>query len=155
MERRLIEGVQIKPLIAHADERGYLMEMLRCDDPIFQKFGQAYVSLNYPGVIRAWHWHEKQTDYWVVVKGMVKAVLYDRRLDSPTHGMVNEFFLGDHNRVLLVIPPLVAHGYKTIGTEPSLLINFPTEPYNRAQPDEFRLPYNTPEIPYDWEIRMG
>jgi hypothetical protein len=94
MERRLIEGVHLKPLVAHADERGYLMEMLRCDDPIFQKFGQAYVSLNYPGVIRAWHWHEKQTDYWVVVKGMVKAVLYDRRPDSPTHGMVNEFFLG-------------------------------------------------------------
>ena len=155
MERRLIEGVHLKPLVAHADERGYLMELLRCDDPIFQKFGQAYVSLNYPEVVRAWHWHEKQTDYWAVVKGMVKAVLYDRRPDSPTHGWVNEFYLGEHHRVLLVIPPRVAHGYKTIGTEPSLLINFPTEPYNRAQPDEFRLPYDTPEIPYDWAIRMG
>ncbi|MCS7209987.1 MAG: dTDP-4-dehydrorhamnose 3,5-epimerase family protein [Fimbriimonadales bacterium] len=130
IEKRLVRGVQLKPLIAHADERGYPMEMLRCDDRIFQKFGQAYVSLNYPGVIRARHWHEKQADYWVVVKGMVKAMLYDRRPNSPTYGMINEFFLGEHNRVLLAIPPLVAHGYKTIGVEPSLLINFPTEPYD-------------------------
>jgi dTDP-4-dehydrorhamnose 3,5-epimerase len=154
-EKPLIVGVQIKRLTPHVDERGFLMEMLRADDPIFQKFGQAYVSLNYPGVIRAWHWHEKQTDYWVVVKGMIKAALYDRRPDSPTYGLINEFFMGEQNPILLVIPPQVAHGYKTIGVEPSLLINFPTEPYNREQPDEFRLPYDTPEIPYDWDIRMG
>jgi dTDP-4-dehydrorhamnose 3,5-epimerase len=154
-EKPLIVGVQIKRLTPHVDERGFLMEMLRADDPIFQKFGQAYVSLNYPGVIRAWHWHEKQTDYWVVVKGMIKAALYDRRPDSPTYGLINEFFMGEQNPILLVIPPQVAHGYKTIGLEPSLLINFPTEPYNREQPDEFRLPYDTPEIPYDWDIRMG
>lgn len=152
--KRLIKGVIVKPLTPHADERGFLMELLRSDDPHFQKFGQAYVSLNYPGVIRAWHWHELQTDYWVVVKGMIKAVLYDRRPDSPTFGLINEFYMGDHNRILLVIPRLVAHGYKTIGTEPSLLINFPTETYNREKPDEYRLPYDTPEIPYDWSIRM-
>ncbi|MCS7066247.1 MAG: dTDP-4-dehydrorhamnose 3,5-epimerase family protein, partial [Fimbriimonadales bacterium] len=69
-EKPLIAGVHLKRLTPHVDERGFLMEMLRSDDPLFQKFGQAYVSLNYPGVIRAWHWHEKQTDYWVVVKGM-------------------------------------------------------------------------------------
>ncbi|MER3403003.1 MAG: dTDP-4-dehydrorhamnose 3,5-epimerase [Armatimonadota bacterium] len=155
MERRRIEGVLVKPLVPHVDERGYLMELLRCDAPYFQKFGQAYVALNYPGVIRAWHWHEKQTDYWVVVKGTIKAVLYDRRPESPTYGVINEFFLGEHQPMLLIIPPQVAHGYKTVGVEPSLLINFPTEPYQREQPDEFRLPYDTPEIPYDWSIKMG
>lgn len=131
------------------------MELLRSDDPHFQKFGQAYISLNYPGVIRAWHWHERQTDYWVVASGMVKAAMYDRREDSPTFGTVQEAFLGENNRSLLVIPPGVAHGYKTIGDKPSLLINFPTEVYNRDRPDELRLPYDSPEIPYDWSIRMG
>lgn len=155
MERRRIEGVLVEPLVPHVDERGYLMELLRCDAPYFQKFGQAYVALNYPGVIRAWHWHEKQTDYWVVVKGTIKAVLYDRRPESPTYGVINEFFLGEHQPMLLIIPPQVAHGYKTVGVEPSLLINFPTEPYRREHPDEFRLPYDTPEIPYDWSIKMG
>ena len=149
----MIEGVRTVPLRPHADERGFLMELLRADDPHFQKFGQCYASLNYPGVIRAWHWHERQTDFWVVVRGMVKAACYDRRPQSPTFGEVNEFFLGEQNPSLLIIPKGVAHGYKTVGLEPSLLINFPTEPYDRENPDEQRIPYDSPEIPYEWEIK--
>lgn len=150
----MIEGVVIKSLRVFADERGTLMEMLRSDDPLFQKFGQSYVSMNYPGVIRAWHWHELQTDFWVCVKGMIKAVLYDRRPDSTTFGQTQEVFMGERNQVLLVIPPQVVHGYKTIGIEPALLVNFPTEVYNHADPDEHRLPYDTSEIPYNWEIKF-
>ena len=150
----MIDGVEIKQLKVNADERGSLMEILRADDEIFEQFGQVYVSLNYPGVIRAWHYHKKQTDLFVVVKGMIKVPLYDGREDSPTHGEVNEFFLGEQNRILLKIPRGVMHGYKTIGIEPSLLLNFPTEPYHASDPDEYRLPYDTDEIPYDWEITM-
>ncbi len=152
---RLIEGVQVKQLMPNADERGFLMEILRCDDDIFEKFGQVYVSLNYPGVVRAWHYHRKQNDFFVVVKGMIKVALYDSREDSPTRGEVNEFFLGENNRILLRIPIGVMHGYKTMGVEPSLLLNFPTEPYDRQQPDEYRLPWNTTEIPYDWSLKNG
>jgi len=151
----LIDGVAIKELKVHADERGSLMEILREDDEIFEHFGQAYVSLNYPGVIRAWHYHKKQTDYFAVVKGMVKVALYDGRPDSPTYGVVQEFFLGERNNIVLKIPPGVLHGYKTIGVEPSLLLNFPTIPYNPAQPDEYRLPWNSDQIPYDWSLKHG
>ncbi len=149
----MIEGVQLNPLVANADERGSLMEILRSDDEIFEKFGQVYVSLNYPNVIRAWHYHRKQKDFFVVVKGMIKAVLYDDRADSPTRGEVNEFYLGEQNRIVLKIPIGVMHGYKTVGTEPSLLLNFPTECYNRNEPDEYRVPYNSEEIPYDWALK--
>lgn len=151
----MIDGVLIKQLKAHADERGFLMEMLRSDDEIFEQFGQAYVSLNYPGVIRAWHYHKKQSDFWVVPKGMVKAVMFDSREDSPTKGEVQEVFLGENNRILLKIPVGVMHGYKTIGVEPSLLINFPTQPYNPKDPDEYRVPFDSGEIPYNWDIKMG
>lgn len=151
----MISGVAVKELKVNVDERGSLMEMLRADDDIFEKFGQAYVSLNYPGVIRAWHYHRRQTDYFCVVKGMVKVALYDAREGSPTYGEVNEFFIGERNNLLIKIPPGVYHGYKTIGVEPSLLINFPTEPYDRANPDEYRVPYDSADIPYNWDIRMG
>ena len=150
----MIDGVVIKKLHGNADERGCLTEILRSDDDIFERFGQIYASLNYPGVIRAWHYHKKQDDLWAVVKGMVKAVLYDSREGSPTYGEVQEVFLGEQNMILLKIPRGVIHGYKTIGVEPSLLLNIPTEPYNAAQPDEYRLPYDTDEIPYDWDIKM-
>jgi dTDP-4-dehydrorhamnose 3,5-epimerase len=150
----IISGVETKTLKHRQDERGYLMEMLRGDDPLFEKFGQSYVSLNYPGVVRAWHFHKKQTDFFVAVKGEVKVVLFDPRDDSPTRGQVNEFFLGENNPILLKIPIGVMHGYKTIGVEPSLLVNFPTMPYDANDPDEYRLPYNTEEIPYNWDIVM-
>lgn len=150
----MIQGVETKQLKKNADERGYLMELVRSDDPIFSKFGQCYVSMNYPGVVRAWHWHEKQDDYFVVVQGMIRVGLYDMREGSPTRGEVNEFYLGDNNAIVLKIPIGVAHGYKTVGTEPSLLVNFPTEVYDAKEPDEFRLPWDTEQIPFNWEIEF-
>jgi len=149
----MIAGVEIKQLKPNADERGFLMEILREDDELFAHFGQVYVSLNYPGVVRAWHYHKLQDDLMAVVKGMIKLVLYDAREGSPTQGQVEEHFLGEHNNILVKIPIGVLHGYKTIGVEPSLLLNFPNRAYNRTQPDEYRLPWDTPEIPYDWALK--
>lgn len=150
----MIAGVEVKHLVRHADDRGFLMEILRSDEPFFQHFGQTYVSLNYPGVIRAWHWHEHQDDNFCCLQGMIQVPLYDRREDSPTRGELNEFFLGDHNPIVLRIPRGVAHGYKTIGVVPSLLLNLPTRPFDRDHPDELRLPWNTEQIPYNWETRF-
>ena len=150
----MIDGVKIKKLQRHADERGCLTEILRRDDEIFVEFGQIYASVNYPGVIRAWHYHKKQDDFFAVVKGMAKVVLYDAREGSPTRGEVNEFFPGEQNMILLKVPIGVYHGYKTIGVEPSILLNLPTQPYDPSDPDEYRLPHDSPEVPYDWAIKM-
>jgi dTDP-4-dehydrorhamnose 3,5-epimerase len=151
----MIQGVQVKPLKVIADERGWLMEMMRDDDPFFKKFGQVYLSVVYPGVVKAWHYHKRQTDHFVVVRGMAKVALYDSRDDSPTRGEVNEFFLGDRNPVLVVIPPSVLHGMKGIGTEPAYLINTPSEHYLHTEPDEHRIPPDSPDVPYDWGRKDG
>jgi dTDP-4-dehydrorhamnose 3,5-epimerase len=147
--------VKTKSLRVIPDERGYLMEMLRCDDEIYQRFGQIYLSVVYPGVVKGWHYHKTQTDYFVVVRGMAKVVLYDAREDSPTYGEVNEFFLGERNPTLLMIPPLVVHGMKGVSPEPACLINIPTQAYNYKNPDEFRIPPHTEEIPYEWGRQDG
>jgi dTDP-4-dehydrorhamnose 3,5-epimerase len=149
----MIDGVTVKNLKLIPDERGRLMEILRCDDPFFQKFGQVYLTTAYPGVVKAWHYHKKQTDHFCVVKGMMKVVLYDAREGSPTRGEVNEFFLGEANPILVVIPPGVYHGMKGIGTEQAYLINCPTEPYNHAAPDEYRLDPFHADVPYDWSLK--
>ncbi len=78
----MIDGVIVKKLKLIPDERGYLMEMLRADDPFFQKFGQVYLTVAYPGVVKGWHYHKVQTDHFVAVSGMVKVVLYDSRKES-------------------------------------------------------------------------
>ena len=151
----LIHGVVVKPLRVVADERGRLMEILRRDDPFFRTFGQAYLTTAYPGVVKAWHCHAKQTDHFCVVRGMAKVVLWDGRRGSPTKGRINEFFIGELNPRLVVIPKMVMHGYKAIGEGETYLINFPTELYNYRKPDEIRLPAHTKKIPYDWNRRDG
>ncbi len=151
----MIEGVKIKQLKVLSDERGFLMEMLRCDDDFFQKFGQVYLTVAYPGAVKGWHYHKKQTDHFAVVSGMLKVVLYDIRDDSPTKGEVNEFFMGEKNPILLVIPPYVLHGMKGIGTEPGYLVNCPTEPYDYKNPDEYRVDPHDNDIPYDWARKDG
>ncbi len=148
----MIEGVKVRRLRFIPDERGYLMEMLRSDWEEYERFGQVYVTAAYPGVVKAWHYHELQTDHFVCVHGMAKIVLYDRREDSPTHGELNEFFIGELNPRLIKIPPSVVHGFKGVGQDVALIVNVPTELYNYDDPDEHRLPYDTEEIPYDWSL---
>jgi dTDP-4-dehydrorhamnose 3,5-epimerase len=151
----LIQDVVIKPLKVIADERGYLMEMLRVDDPLFKSFGQVYCSVAYPGVVKGWHYHKVQWDNFVIVSGMMKVVLYDMRDGSPTKGEVNEFFMGEKNPVLLRIPPGVAHGMKGMEPMGGMLINTPSHPYHYTEPDEFRIHPHDNDIPYDWSRKDG
>lgn len=151
----MIAGVQLKNLKVIPDERGRLMEILRSDDKLFQKFGQVYMTSLYPGVVKGWHYHKKQVDNFACVHGMVKAVLYDDRKKSNTYGEVNEFFMGLHNAILLQVPALVWHGFKCIGDHEAILVNVPTEKYIYATPDEYRAAPHGKKIPYDWSHRDG
>jgi dTDP-4-dehydrorhamnose 3,5-epimerase len=151
----MIDGVTVRKLRVIPDERGYLMEMLRSDWPEFEKLGQVYITAVYPGVVKGWHYHRIQTDHFVCVAGMAKVVLYDDREGSNTQGEVDEFFMGQLNPILLKIPPGVMHGFKGISGETALIVNAPTELYNYAQPDEYRLPPHTDQVPYDWSRKDG
>jgi dTDP-4-dehydrorhamnose 3,5-epimerase len=150
-----IDGVKTKALRLIPDERGWLMEILREDESeLFTKFGQVYVSATYPGVVKAWHYHERQVDNFACVSGMVKLVLADTRANSPTNGAVNEFFIGSQNPMLVQVPNLVYHGWKCISTEVALVVNVPTEPYRYTEPDEYRLAAHE-TLPYDWTRKDG
>ena len=151
----LIRGVRAKPLKIIADERGRLFEMLRCDEPVFRKFGQVYCTAVAYGVVKGWHYHKKQIDNFVCVSGMIKLVLYDARARSATRGQLNEFFIGTHQLQLVQIPPGVYHGFKGISQPESLVINVSSEPYHYAHPDEFRIDPHHNDIPYDWTRRDG
>jgi len=154
--KKLIDGVKVKKLRVIPDERGRLTEMLRSDDSeFFIKFGQTYMTTGYPGVVKGWHYHKKQIDTFIAVKGMMKVVLYDGRENSPTRGEVNEFFMGEHNMLILQIPTYVLHGFKTISETEASLLNCATEVYNYEVPDEFRVPPHENDVPYDWKRQDG
>jgi dTDP-4-dehydrorhamnose 3,5-epimerase len=147
--------VIVQPLKVIPDERGRVMEILRRDEAHFKGFGQVYLTTVYPGVVKAWHYHKLQTDFFTCVRGMVKVALYDFREESPTRGMLNELYVGEHNPCLVSIPPGVYHGWKCISDHEAYVINVPTEPYNREEPDEYRADPHEGGIPYDWSRKDG
>ncbi|HOJ59481.1 MAG TPA: dTDP-4-dehydrorhamnose 3,5-epimerase family protein [bacterium] len=147
----MIDGVKLIHRKRHCDDRGYLVEILRADDPEFIQFGQVYVSFLRRGVIKAWHKHDKQTDAFFVVAGTSKIGLYDDREGSPTKGAYQTVILGDEGEAaLLMIPPGVWHGQMSL-SEATYLVNLPTEPYNSKHPDEIRAPVEAFEDV--WTIR--
>lgn len=149
----MIDGVIIKPLRRIPDERGYIMHMLRSNDPEFERFGEIYFSTIYPGAIKAWHLHKEMTLNYSVVSGMIKLVLYDSRDDSPTKCEIQEIFLGRENYQLVKIPPLVWNGFKGMGNEMAILANCATLPHD---PDEIiRMSPFDESIPYNWDLKHG
>ncbi len=152
---KLIDGVAARRAKVIPDERGRLGEIMRADDPWFKKFGQVYFTTTYPGVVKAWHYHKKQTDHFYVIRGTVKIALYDQRKDSPTCGIVNEIYLGEHCPGMLKIPPGVMHGWMCVGQTEAYILNIPSEMYNYTNPDEFRTEPHDKSIPYDWTRKDG
>ncbi len=152
---RLIEGAGVRRAKVIPDERGRLGEILRNDDPWFEKFGQVYFTTTYPGVVKAWHYHAKQFDHFYVIRGLVKVGLYDARPESPTQGTVNEVYLGEHCPGLVRIPPGVQHGWMCVSETEAYIVNLVSEAYDPRQPDEFRTHPHDNDIPYDWTRRDG
>jgi len=151
----LIEGVKVAQLSLFPDDRGYFMEVQRMGQGLAAHFpaetSQVSAALNYPGTIKAFHYHLHQTDCWTPVKGLFQVVLADLRLGSPTFGLRNTLYAGQLRPWQILIPPGVAHGYKIIGREEALLVYMTDRFYNPQ--DEGRIAYNDGSINYDWETQ--
>ena len=147
----MIKGVMITPLKQIIDERGKVMHMLRCDEEVFQKFGEIYFSCVYPGVIKGWHIHKRMTLNYAVPYGKIEFVLYDDRLNSPTKGELQKFLLSPDNYMLVTVPPMVWNGFKGLGNEMTIVANCATLPHD---PEEIeRIDPFDPSIPYNWEVK--
>jgi len=149
----MIKDVIIKKLNVNLDDRGWLTEVLRFDDDFFKEIKQSNYTETYPGVIKAFHWHKKQWDFWFVVSGSAQVVLYDLRENSSTKGETNVFYLGDQNRSIVAIPPGVVHGYRVLGDKTLGLVYYTTEGYDPNNPDEQRIAFNDPKIGFDWKTK--
>lgn len=150
----MIQGVKVKTLVKHSDDRGYFMEVLRDDENWLESFGQLSASLSYPGVIKAFHYHQKQDDIWFFPKGNAQVVLYDMREDSPTWKQTDVYYMGENHMISLFIPRGVAHGYRVLGNEPAIITYLTNASYNPKDPDEYRILYNDPAIGFDWSTKF-
>ena len=145
----MIDGVILKELITHTDERGFFRELIRLTDGFFSAgFGQLSHSLVYPGVIKAWHAHKVQTQWTYVATGLLKVVLHDGRPGSPTYRETMEFLAGDNQPAYVYsFPPGVVHGYRCLHG-PAHVFYLTSGVYDLS--DEERFPHNDPRIGYDW-----
>lgn len=156
----------VKSLQIHTDQRGYFLEQLKRGDLDDQgrpflpehEFAQMSRSLAYarggnpPELIKAFHWHRKQWDYWDIVKGNARVVLVDLRHDSTTAGRIQVEMAGQNSPKMIAIPPLVAHGYQVLDLQDVLLCYYVTEPYDPDQPDEGRIAWDDSRIGFDWSV---
>ena len=152
---KLIGGVRVAPYPVWPDDRGYFLEVLRLGTGIAANFDpaatQVSAALSYPGSIKAFHYHLEQTDYWVPAQGMFQVALVDLRPESPTFGAKNTFYVGALRPWQILIPPRIGHGYKVIGEQAAMLVYVTNRFYNPR--DEGRIPWNQPDIGYDWELQ--
>lgn len=157
----MLNGVKVRDIKKFPDERGSFSEIFRDDWDEFtkgDKIAQANFSYSYPGIIRAWHRHNRdQIDYFIVIKGSIKLCAYDGNPDSPTNGQLDEIILSDERIQCVRIPGFYYHGFKSIGFEPAHVIYFTTKKYDYQNPDEERKSWNDASIidpktqqPYDW-----
>jgi dTDP-4-dehydrorhamnose 3,5-epimerase len=145
-----IDGVVVKNLVRHPDDRGFFQEILRDDEGLLRRFGQASLSMSYPGGIKAFHYHELQDDLWFFPVGSAQVVLYDQRVGSKTQGITQVLYPGQDNPLLIVIPVGVLHGYRVLGNQPLMIVYFTTESYRADAPDEKRIPWNDATVGFDW-----
>lgn len=145
----MIQGVVIKDLKTFSDDRGFFRELIRSTDGFFKEgFGQCSHAVIYTDVAKAWHVHKIQIDWWYVASGVLKVALYDTRKDSPTHGELMEFVMGDNEPAKVVrIPQGVAHGYRCL-QGPAHMFYVMSHAYNPE--DEGRIPHDDVSIGYDW-----
>ncbi len=141
----MLEGIKVKPLKRHFDERGFFVEVMRVDwrDILGEdNIVQANISMSYPGIIRAWHRHVRgQVDYFLVLKGSIKLCAYDDETQE-----LNELILTWQEPNLVRIPGKYWHGFKVLGDEPALLLYFTNKLYNYENPDEERRAWNDQTI---------
>ncbi len=158
----MLPGVKVQDIRKNVDERGFFAEIFREDWKELlgdDRIVQANLSYSYPGMIRAWHRHNRgQVDYFIVLRGSLKICAYDGKQGSPTRGQLDELVAGEERLQAVRIPGYYWHGTKTLGDKPSLAVYCVNQLYDAKNPDEDRRPWNDPSIidprtgkPFDWD----
>jgi dTDP-4-dehydrorhamnose 3,5-epimerase len=153
---RLAAGVTFRDVPVHSDERGSIRELF---DPRWNWHPDplvfAYFFTIRPGMIKGWGMHKLHEDRYFTVAGEMEVILYDERPGSPTEGEISRVVLAEYHSRLMNIPAGVWHANRNIGSKDAMIVNFPTLPYDHANPDKYRLPLNTDRIPFKFDNPRG
>jgi dTDP-4-dehydrorhamnose 3,5-epimerase len=149
-------GVVRTRVPTHIDDRGWLVEMF---DPrwdwVAEPLVYAYSFTVRPGHAKGWAIHKGHADRYFLLLGEAETVLYDVRPESATYGQVSVIRASEFERGIMTIPPLIWHATRNLGAKDAVFVNFPTAPYDHDNPEKYRLPLDTPLIPYSFGDTPG
>ncbi len=151
----MLDAMTIKELKWFGDERGRLLEIMKATDDFYRGFGQAHISTVRPGIVKAWHVHHRQEELFTAIVGSIRMGFYDQREGSPTLGQTWELILSASQPVAVQVPRGVWHGFECEGEMEAMVLNIPSEPYNRERPDETRADPFENSIPFQWKAQKG
>jgi dTDP-4-dehydrorhamnose 3,5-epimerase len=147
----MIDGVHIKTITRHNDERGYFAELTKKGEAGSHEVAQTSYAITKPGVIKAFHYHD-YWESWAVLRGRALLVMHDIREGSPTHGETQTVIADEEHPILLSIPPGVAHGYSVLGNEDVGMLYHAEEVYDGSRKDQIRtIPFDSKDIGFDWK----
>jgi dTDP-4-dehydrorhamnose 3,5-epimerase len=147
----MINGVVIAPLKRIPDDRGAVLHILKAAELDGRPFGEVYCSTVYPGVVKGWHLHKRVTLNYVVIRGMIKFVLFDAREESPSRGELQEISMGDRNYVRVTVPPGIWNGFQGLGSDEAFVVNVTDLPHDPTE--IIRADPCSGEIPYAWGVK--
>ncbi|MGI9252287.1 MAG: dTDP-4-dehydrorhamnose 3,5-epimerase family protein [Thermomicrobiales bacterium] len=153
---RVIDGVTVSRVVPVEDDRGELCELwTEARDMLGLPVRHSYMVTLEPGKARGWVMHERQYDRVFILRGRIRLGLYDARPGSPTEGVLSIDVYSERNRVSVVIPPGVWHGFQNVGHDEAWFVNFSTQPYDYQHPDKVRQPLVNDMIPFAFEDTPG
>jgi dTDP-4-dehydrorhamnose 3,5-epimerase len=140
------QGVSLRSLQTHHDERGSLTELFRAS----WETGIDVVQWNYSEseakVLRGVHVHLKHADYLILLRGRATIGLRDLRSGSPSESMTALVEMQGTKLHALIIPPGVAHGFYF--HEPSAHLYAVSEYWDKR--DELGCRWADPELEINW-----
>jgi dTDP-4-dehydrorhamnose 3,5-epimerase len=149
LDRRLIEGVVVRDVRSVVTANSVTTEIWRTDWRMVEGAVEQTIHVDLRGnAISAWHQHRERWDYLFVVGGHLRLVLYDPRDASLTRGQVDVLHLSPRRPQLIAVPPWIWHGVQNLSTGVSSFVNLFNKTYDYADPDEWRLPADSEQIPY-------
>ena len=147
----MIEGVVVTPLKQIYHPKGDVFHAMKCVDPGYKGFGEAYFSSIMGGLVKAWKRHSRMTLNLVCIVGKIHFVLYDNREGSSTNGSFMEVTLSPESPETykrLTIPPGVWMGFVGIDKDKSILLNVANIPHDPTE--QVNIPVDESDIVFDF-----
>jgi len=136
-----VNQILITPLKRIRVSGGDVLHGIKCSDPGYVDFGEAYFSIVEAGFIKAWKRHLRMTLNIIVPFGSVFFAFLDEE------GKVREEVVGENRYVRLTVPPGIWFGFKGLDSPYSALMNVADIPHDPLEVERKTIS----EMKYNWK----